>query len=126
MRVSTAVSPSMGASFLNLRYNPGMNMDALPVIDLSAPDQGELGQACREVGFFYVVHHGVPEATRKAMFAAAREFFSQPVAFKQQYSIKLSPHNRGYVALEGERLNLTADHKEAFNIGLEIAADHPD
>ena len=73
-----------------------------------------------------MVNHGVPAATRDAMFAAAREFFAQPVAFKEQYSIQRSPHNRGYVALEGERLHLTADHKEAFNIGLEMAADHPE
>jgi len=101
-------------------------MDALPVIDMSAPDRGELGRACREVGFFYVINHGVPAATRNAIFAAAREFFAQPVAFKEQYSIKRSPHNRGYVALEGERLNLMADHKEAFNIGLEMPAGHPE
>jgi isopenicillin N synthase-like dioxygenase len=101
-------------------------MDTLPVIDLSAPDRGELGRACREVGFFYVTHHGVPSATRDPVFAAAREFFSQPIAFKEQYSIRQSPHNRGYVALEGERLNVAADHKEAFNIGLEMDTSHPD
>ena len=27
---------------------------------------------------------------------------------------------------KAERLHLTADHKEAFNIGLEMAADHPE
>jgi isopenicillin N synthase-like dioxygenase len=114
-------------------------MTALPVIDVSnltSDDQSararvaaQLGHACREVGFFYVVHHGVAESTRAAMFAAAREFFALPVADKEQYSIKRSPHNRGYIALEGERLDeaaARADYKEAFNVGLELAADHPD
>jgi isopenicillin N synthase-like dioxygenase len=101
-------------------------MSALPVIDVSALDPAELGRACREIGFFYVTHHGIPVATRDAMFAASREFFALPVAVKEEYSIKRSQHNRGYVAMEGERLNQAADHKEAFNIGLELGADHPD
>ena len=112
---------------------------ALPVIDVSglASDElsararvaAQLGHACREIGFFYVVNHGVAETTRAAMFAAAREFFALPVAAKEQYSIKRSPHNRGYIALEGERLDeaaARADYKEAFNVGLELAADHPE
>jgi isopenicillin N synthase-like dioxygenase len=112
---------------------------ALPLIDVSGLASNELsaracvaallGHACREIGFFYVVSHGVAESTRAAMFAAAREFFALPVAAKEQYSIKRSPHNRGYIALEGERLDeaaARADYKEAFNVGLELPADHPE
>jgi isopenicillin N synthase-like dioxygenase len=112
---------------------------ALPVIDVSGLAASEpsarlrvaaqLGHACREIGFFFVVNHGIAESTREAMFAAAREFFALPLTIKEQYSIKRSPHNRGYIALEGERLDeaaAKADHKEAFNIGLELPADHPD
>jgi isopenicillin N synthase-like dioxygenase len=111
----------------------------LPVIDVSglaSPElstragvAAKLGHACREIGFFYVVNHGIAQATREAMFSASRKFFALPVAVKQEYSIKRSPHNRGYVALEGERLDDRAtqsDYKEAFNIGLELAADHPE
>jgi len=64
-------------------------MTALPVIDVSgltsdelsarARVASELGHACREIGFFYVVNHGIPETTRAAMFAASREFFALPV-----------------------------------------------
>ena len=112
---------------------------ALPVIDVSGLSASEisaraavaaqLGHACREIGFFYVVNHGVPEATRDGIFAASREFFALPVTEKERCSIKLSEHNRGYVALEGERLNErtgSADYKEAFNVGLELGADHPE
>jgi isopenicillin N synthase-like dioxygenase len=114
-------------------------MTELPVIDvwgltseeLSTRERvaAQLGHACREIGFFYVVNHGIAETTRAAMFAAALEFFALPLATKEEYSIKRSPHNRGYVALEGERLDeaaARADYKEAFNIGLELAAGHPD
>jgi isopenicillin N synthase-like dioxygenase len=88
----------------------------------------ELGNACRERGFFCVSGHGVSPAERRALFAAARRFFSLPLEQKEALSINRSPHNRGYVGMEAERLSATArpDRKEAFNIGLEMAADHPE
>lgn len=114
-------------------------MIELPVIDVSGLTSAgfsdrcsvasKLGNACRETGFFYAVNHRMPEATREAILAAARAFFSLPLAAKEVYSIKRSRHNRGYVALEDERLNENAvlsDYKEAFNVGLELAADHPE
>jgi isopenicillin N synthase-like dioxygenase len=114
-------------------------MTKLPVIDVSGLTSAELserlsvaaklGHACREIGFFYIVNHGIPEAAREKIFAASRTFFSLPLAAKEASSIKLSCHNCGYVALEGERLNESAalsDYKEAFNVGLELAADDPE
>ena len=114
-------------------------MNRLPVIDVLGltsphlPDRAavaaELGRACRQIGFFYVVNHGIPEAQRDALFAASRAFFAQPVSEKEKLSIKLSPHNRGYVALQAERLDQTAahsDHKEAFNVGLDLPPDNPE
>ena len=114
-------------------------MNTIPVIAVSgltsaqaserAGVAAELGRACREIGFFYAIDHGIPEFARDALFAAARTFFALPVAAKEEYSIKRSPHNRGYVALEAERLDEAAahaDYKEAFNVGLELAPDNPD
>jgi len=114
-------------------------MPTLPVIDVSGLASGELaaraavaaelGHACREIGFFYVVNHGIPQATSNAIFAASRTFFALPPAVKEECSIKRSPHNRGYVGLEGERLNeysTHSDHKEAFNVGLELTAEDPE
>jgi isopenicillin N synthase-like dioxygenase len=114
-------------------------LNALPVIDVSrlnSPElsdrlavAGKLGRACRGIGFFYVVNHGIAEPLRDSFFAAARTFFAQPVSEKNKLSIKRSPHNRGYVALEAERLDESAahaDYKEAFNIGLELPPDHPE
>ena len=114
-------------------------MTTLPVIDVSpllsgdlagrAAAAADLGHACREIGFFYVVNHGIPQATRDAIFAVSRTFFALPPAVKEECSIRRSGHNRGYVALEGERLNehsTHSDHKEAFNVGLELPADNPE
>jgi isopenicillin N synthase-like dioxygenase len=86
-----------------------------------------LGEACRRTGFFCVSGHGVSPAQRRGLFEAARQFFDLPLEWKQALSIALSPHNRGYVGIATERLNATqADRKEAFNIGLEMASDHPE
>lgn len=110
---------------------PGFDVSGLTSAELSerAGVAAELGHASRGIGFFYIVNHGVAEALRDTIFRAARAFFSLPVATKEKYSIKRSRHNRGYVALEGERLKEGAalsDYKEAFNVGLELAADDPE
>ncbi|WP_373086958.1 isopenicillin N synthase family dioxygenase [Zhongshania sp.] len=88
----------------------------------------QIGRACREVGFFYISDHGLPTAMMTQLFEEARRFFALTVAEKQQLSIKRSPHNRGYIGLADERLNpeAGADMKEAFNIGVDLAEDHPD
>jgi len=114
-------------------------MNSLPVIDVSGLNSSrladrtavaaELGRVCRGIGFFYVSNHGIPEAVRDALFAAAQTFFALPAAAKEEFSIQRSPHNRGYVGLETERLDQAAghaDHKEAFNVGLELAPDDPE
>jgi isopenicillin N synthase-like dioxygenase len=87
----------------------------------------ELGRACREVGFFYVRNHGVPAALLTDMFACSQAFFAAPHAVKDELSIARSPHNRGYVGIATESLNLVqADLKEAFNIGLDFPASDPE
>lgn len=113
-------------------------MPRLPIISmagLSSEDPAErrsvatdLGRACREVGFFYAVDHGIPDQAQAAVFAEAKRFFELPLEQKQKHSIKRSPHNRGYVAMADERLNPKAgpDQKEAFNIGTDLPEDHPD
>ena len=113
-------------------------MNALPVIDVSPLAGGDaaarravaadLGRACREVGFFYASGHGLPAALFERAFGAARAFFALPDEDKAAVAIERSPHNRGYVRLGGESLDPSkpADLKEAFNIGIDLAADDPD
>jgi isopenicillin N synthase-like dioxygenase len=112
-------------------------MDSIPTIDLTglgtSPESDrriarDIGAAARGVGFFCVTGHGVPDGLVSSMFGAMRAFFALPAAEKQALSIRHSPHNRGYVGLSEEALDPTkgADFKEAFNIGLDLPADHPD
>lgn len=88
----------------------------------------EIGRACRDIGFFYVRNHGIPESAVAGLFAAAAEFFALPLAEKDRVSITRSRHNRGYVALEGEFLDpgRPGDAKEAFMIGRDLSPDDPD
>ena len=113
-------------------------MNSLPIISvagLTSPNAtirqqvaAELGKACREVGFFYVIDHGIPLDVVNTTFSEAKRFFALPLADKTLLSIKQSRHNRGYVAMADEQLNPAAgaDMKEAFNIGVDLPDDHPD
>jgi isopenicillin N synthase-like dioxygenase len=109
----------------------------LDVIDLAGLGSGnaaairrvatELGRACRETGFFYIRNHGVPAALMSAMFERSTAFFASARDEKDEFGIRKSPHNRGYVGIATESLNLAqADLKEAFNIGLDLSESDPD
>ena len=113
-------------------------MHALPVISLAGlrsddaqvrlDTAQQLGKACRETGFFYLVDHGIDDNRFTRLFADSKRLFALPLAQKEALSIRRSKHNRGYVAISDEQLNPAAgaDFKEAFNIGTELPADHPD
>jgi isopenicillin N synthase-like dioxygenase len=106
-------------------------LPTIPMIDAAQPDEhmlaAEIGRAARGLGFFYLTGHGIDLATITAVFAGAAGFFALPNEIKERQSIKRSPHNRGYVAMKGESLDpgKAADLKEAYNIGLDLAADDP-
>lgn len=111
--------------------------EALPIVDLAPLADGEaglasvaaaIGAACRDVGFFFVVNHGVPRALMDEAFDASRRFFDLPLPAKQAISMDVVGGNRGYSALLREALDpaLGPDRKEAFNVGLDLAPDDPD
>jgi isopenicillin N synthase-like dioxygenase len=110
-------------------------MDRLPIIDLTGFNDGafdrisaEIAAACRSVGFFYVVNHGVPPDLMQRAFVESAEFFAQPVVKKAALAIEEVGGNRGYSGLLHEALDpkAGADFKEAFNIGLDLAPDDPE
>ena len=111
-----------------------VNQGEIPVFDLASfgADHARLGaalgQAARDTGFFCVTHHGIDAALIAQVFAQSARFFSQNSADKSALSIKHTGNNRGYVALGEERLDAAkpGDVKEAFNIGWDLPADHPE
>lgn len=87
-----------------------------------------LGVTCRDPGFFLLSGHGIQTGLLRAVFAQAHSFFALPDAEKEPLSIMKNPHNRGWAAQGTEALDETSgqvDRKQAFNIGLDLAADDP-
>jgi isopenicillin N synthase-like dioxygenase len=109
---------------LNVIYLAGLATSEPAALERVAK---ELGHACRDTGFFYIRDHGVPPALLSGIFACAQAFFAAPRAHKDEFAITRSKHNRGYVGIATESLNLVqADLKEAFNIGLDLASSDPE
>lgn len=110
----------------------------IPVIDLSGLRTGtaadlaaiaaEVGAACRDVGFFYITGHGVPQTLIEEVFARAEAFFAADPALKQSALYSGASGNRGYIPMLGEALDPTkpSDVKEAFNMGLDLGPDDPE
>ena len=111
-------------------------MDRLPLVDLAGDSDGgslsrivaEVGAACREIGFFYVVNHGVEVGLIAEAFTQSHRFFGLPLADKRRLAIEKIGGNRGYSGLLHEALDPARgpDMKEAFNVGLDLAAEDPE
>ena len=107
----------------------------IPVVDISAwlvdPDApssvpAEIDRACREVGFFLIAGHGIANADRLAMDAAARAFFARSASEKQAVSLASGGRAwRGWFPLGGELTSGVPDLKEGYYVGRHLPADHP-
>eukprot|EP01138_Halocafeteria_seosinensis_P011695 gb/GECG01011951.1/.p1 GENE.gb/GECG01011951.1/~~gb/GECG01011951.1/.p1 ORF type:complete len:177 (+),score=14.70 gb/GECG01011951.1/:1-531(+) len=71
----------------------------------------EIGRACDEVGFFYVMGHGVDPNLLKTLFQQGRDFFAKPVEYKDGISMHNSNVFRGYFRLGDELTNKKPDWK---------------
>ncbi len=91
----------------------------LPVIDLAALDHDDLRRATHEVGFFYLVGHGVPQQAMDRVFEVARRFFALPEADKLAVEMLRSPHFRGYTRLGGELTQGRVDWREQIDVAAE-------
>ncbi|MGL5811925.1 MAG: isopenicillin N synthase family dioxygenase [Aeromonas sp.] len=98
---------------------------SLPIIDLAAlsgaPDTrrqmlARLGQAAREVGFFYLVGHDLRQEEQREMLALAARFFALPEQEKRAVQMVHSPHFRGYNQVGAELTRARPDLREQFDI----------
>ncbi|AMO62320.1 dioxygenase, isopenicillin N synthase [Mycolicibacterium phlei] len=100
----------------------------LPVLDLAAADtdpagfQERLREAAHDIGFFYLVGHGVPDEQAAQVLRLARAFFALPVDVKNEISQLKSPQFRGYSRIGGELTNGRVDWREQIDIGPERPA----
>jgi isopenicillin N synthase-like dioxygenase len=103
----------------------------LPTLDLSrfsgdpaarAAFLSDLRRMAREIGFFYVVGHGVPESLVGAVLDASRRFFALPEAEKLKVEMVHSPHFRGYNRPGWELTRGRPDWREQFDLAAERPA----
>lgn len=108
------------------------DFDRIPIIDLSGISGDDIQTkegiaaavrtACTDVGFFYIINHGVPEDLIGRVFSQARRLFDCPLDKKMEIHVKKSPHQLGYVADGDENANPLvgkADIHEAFDFVIE-------
>eukprot|EP00041_Stephanoeca_diplocostata_P041605 m.8422 g.8422 ORF g.8422 m.8422 type:complete len:360 (+) comp6354_c0_seq2:419-1498(+) len=84
-----------------------------------------IGDACRDVGFFYIRDHGVDEELVNALFRDSQRFFAQPKEEKEKIRMENSGlHWKGWFELGGELTAGKIDHKEGIYFGDELPPDH--
>jgi len=118
-----------------------MTTESIPVIDLGpflagtpgALDRAakELRSALTEIGFYFIVNHGIPREKIRAVFDATRRFHDQPA--DKKLALKIDQHSTGYLPLRGNTLRTSTvqtgtkpNLNEAFFVKREMADDHPD
>ncbi|MHA0984328.1 isopenicillin N synthase family dioxygenase [Kosakonia cowanii] len=107
-----------------------MNAATLPVLDLARYTSSaerdaflaDLRHAARDIGFFYLINHGVDDALQHAVQREARRFFALTEAQKEQVAMIHSPHFRGYNRAASEITRGQPDWREQFDIGAERPA----
>ena len=114
---------------------PAQDFSHIPVIDIRELVAGtagqravakQLGRACRQSGFFYVVGHGVDEGLQERLPELSRCFFTQDVESKLRIRMARGGRAwRGYFRVGDELTSGRPDQKEGLYFGSELAADHP-
>jgi isopenicillin N synthase-like dioxygenase len=91
----------------------------------------EVAHACENVGFFYVLNHGVPDELIDRAFAASRRFHALPL--DQKIALKLNENNIGYLPINASVQGASTVHKatkpnlnESFFISHDRGPEHPD
>jgi len=115
--------------------------DTIPIIDLGptlAGEPGALQEAARqlrhaltEIGFYYIVNHGIPRALIDGAFRQAARFHALPVDEKMK--VRIDKHNVGYLPIKGDTLRTSVvqtvtrpNLNEAFFVARDLAPGHPD
>ncbi|EPG67139.1 isopenicillin N synthase family dioxygenase [Leptospira wolffii] len=103
--------------------------DSLPILDLSLWERGtsqqrerfqeDLREIAHELGFFYLIGHGIPSESIQVALNVSRKFFDLPDEEKLKIEMVHSPHFRGYNRVGAERTLGLPDFREQLDIGAE-------
>ncbi|MEO9104374.1 MAG: 2-oxoglutarate and iron-dependent oxygenase domain-containing protein [Terrimesophilobacter sp.] len=103
-------------------------LSSLPILDLSELERGgeetlqfleKLRSTTHDVGFFYLVGHGVEQKLIDEVLAASRRFFELPETDKLAIENVHSAQFRGYTRVGGERTHGDIDWREQIDIGID-------
>src|SRR6266850_7493685 len=118
-----------------------MATETIPVIDLGPFLAGEAGAldrtarelrvALTEIGFYFIVNHGVPREKIRNVFQQVKRFHDQPV--EKKLELKIDMNSTGYLPLRGNTLRTSTiqagtkpNLNEAFFVKRELPPGHPD
>ncbi|KAF8817070.1 2OG-Fe(II) oxygenase [Phlegmacium glaucopus] len=118
-------------SLVNVADTLDVYFEKIPIIDLK--DLGsqdptkrrqladEIRNACIQVGFFYVINHGIPEHMTEGAIEMAQKFFSLPTETKMEIEYRKTPNFKGYSPLLSGNNNSegAGDLQEGFEFGWE-------
>ena len=108
------------------------SFEQIPTLDLSWTNQddtrreqllAQLRHALVDVGFLYIVNHGVPDKIISDLTAVLPILFSLTDAEKEQISLHNSPHFLGYSAQGAETTAGQADQREQVEFATELPSD---
>lgn len=107
-------------------------IDVGPLLDPAAHARdvtsvaSSIDHACRTVGFFGIVGHGIPAHSQQRLEAASHVFFSRPERDKAEIAMAAARSAwRGWFPVGGELTSGVADRKEGVYFGTEHAPDDP-
>ena len=86
----------------------------------------EIENACKNIGFFYVKNHQIPQNHLDAVILVMQEFFNLPEEEKMKIHIGNSDVFRGYTPLGKELTNAKYDWHECVDFGLDLEPNHPE
>ena len=117
--------------------------DAIPVIDIGPYLAGvpgaidrvaeDIHRACTEIGFFFIVNHGMDQGKVERAFDASRRFFALPM--DEKLKVRMNRHQCGFmppnVAVHSDTFETRQDaHRaqlsEAFKFTFDLGPDDPD
>lgn len=105
----------------------------IPIIDVASLTRAgdispglikEIDKACREVGFFTVINHGVDETLISRVLADMASFFDLPDNSKDKVAINKSPYMRGYFNEGADKSDgILGDVKEGYDMAADLSLD---
>ncbi|MEK6914753.1 MAG: 2-oxoglutarate and iron-dependent oxygenase domain-containing protein [Nanoarchaeota archaeon] len=76
----------------------------------------EIGNACKDIGFFYVINHNISKSHITNLFRETKNFFNSPLDKKNLILENNYPFYSGYVPFYGEKTKGILDSHEAFDM----------